>query len=108
MNLKYVNDILTFDNIDIQELGQTIETPYYLYSENIINKNVDEYISELQNIDSLICYSVKANSNLSILSLLAKKGLGFDIVSSSLLFSAGFAGIAALDTSASSSQFFIA
>ncbi len=81
MNLKYVNDILTFDNIDIQELGQTIETPYYLYSENIINKNVDEYISELQNIDSLICYSVKANSNLSILSLFAKKGLGFDIVS---------------------------
>ncbi len=81
MTLKYVNEILTFDNIDIQELGHTIETPYYLYSENIINRNVDEYINELKNIDSLICYSVKANSNLSILSLFAKKGLGFDIVS---------------------------
>ncbi len=81
MTLKYVNEILTFDNIDIQELGHTIETPYYLYSENIINRNMDEYISELKNIDSLICYSVKANSNLSILSLFAKKGLGFDIVS---------------------------
>ena len=73
MTLKYVNEILTFDNIDIQELGQTIKTPYYLYSENIINRNVDEYINELKNIDSLICYSVKANSNLSILSLFAKK-----------------------------------
>ena len=81
MTLKYVNEILTFDNIDIQELGHTIDTPYYLYSENIMNRNVDEYINELKNIDSLICYSVKANSNLSILSLFAKKGLGFDIVS---------------------------
>ena len=81
MTLKYVNEILTFDNIDIQELGQTIQTPYYLYSENKINRNIDEYTSELKNIDSLICYSVKANSNLSILSLFAKKELGFDIVS---------------------------
>ena len=81
MNLKYVNDILTFDNIDIQELGQTIQTPYYLYSENKINKNIEEYTNVLKNTDSLICYSVKANSNLSILSLFAKKELGFDIVS---------------------------
>ena len=81
MTLKYVNESLTFDNIDIQELDQTIQTPYYLYSKNTIDKNVDEYISELKNINSLICYSVKANSNLSILSLFAKKNLGFDIVS---------------------------
>ena len=81
MTLKYVNESLTFDNIDIQELDQTIQTPYYLYSKNTIDKNVDEYMSELKNINSLICYSVKANSNLSILSLFAKKNLGFDIVS---------------------------
>ncbi len=79
--LKYVNENLTFDNIDIQELGQTIQSPFYLYSENIIISNIGEYIDELKNVDSLICYSVKANSNLSILSLLSKKGLGFDIVS---------------------------
>ena len=81
MTLKYVNETLNFDNIDIQELGQTIQTPYYLYSENIIARNIDEYMSELKNTDSLICYSVKANSNLSILSIFAKKNLGFDIVS---------------------------
>ena len=81
MTLKYVNETLNFDNIDIKELGQTIQTPYYLYSENIIARNIDEYISELKNTDTLICYSVKANSNLSILSLFAKKNLGFDIVS---------------------------
>lgn len=79
--LKYVNENLTFDNIDIQELGQTIQSPFYLYSENIIISNLGEYIDELKNVDSLVCYSVKANSNLSILSLLSKKGLGFDIVS---------------------------
>ena len=73
MTLKYVNETLNFDNIDIQELGQTIQTPYYLYSENIIARNIDEYMSELRNTDSLICYSVKANSNLSILSMFAKK-----------------------------------
>ena len=79
--LKYVNENLTFDNIDIQELGQTIQSPFYLYSENIIISNLGEYMDELKNVDSLVCYSVKANSNLSILSLLSKKGLGFDIVS---------------------------
>ena len=81
MTLKYVNETLAFDNIDIQGLVQTIQTPFYLYSENKINRNIDEYISELKNTDSLICYSVKANSNLSILSLFAQKELGFDIVS---------------------------
>ena len=81
MTLKYVNENLTFDNVDIQELGQTIQTPYYLYSENIITTNVNDYIDSLEDVNSLVCYSVKANSNLSILSLFAKKGLGFDIVS---------------------------
>ena len=81
MTLKYVNENLTFDNVDVQELGQTIQTPYYLYSENIITTNVNDYIDSLEDVNSLVCYSVKANSNLSILSLFAKKGLGFDIVS---------------------------
>ena len=79
--LKYVNENLTFDNVDVQELGQTIQTPYYLYSENIITRNLNDYINPLEDVNSLVCYSVKANSNLSILSLFAKKGLGFDIVS---------------------------
>lgn len=81
MTLKYVNENLTFDNVDVQELGQTIQTPYYLYSENIITRNLNDYINPLEDVNSLVCYSVKANSNLSILSLFAKKGLGFDIVS---------------------------
>ena len=81
MTLKYVNENLTFDNVDVQELGQTIQTPYYLYSENIITRNLNDYVDPLEDVNSLVCYSVKANSNLSILSLFAKKGLGFDIVS---------------------------
>ena len=92
MTLKYVNENLTFDNVDVQELGQTIQTPYYLYSENIITTNVNDYIDSLEDVNSLVCYSVKANSNLSLLKLIASHGMGFDVVSKGELHRAIKAG----------------
>ena len=81
MTIDYKEDILHFDNNNILEMAKTRQTPFYLYSENIIRNNYNSYSQSFGDHSHTICYSVKANSNLSILSLLAKLGSGFDIVS---------------------------
>ena len=81
MSTTYNDDILYFDSVNILDLALTSQTPFYLYSEKIISNNFLTYQKSFGNNPNLICYSVKANSNLSILSLLSKLGSGFDIVS---------------------------
>ena len=81
MSTIYNDDILFFDDINILDLASARQTPFYLYSEKIITNNFLDYQNSFGSNPHLICYSVKANSNLSILSLLAKLGSGFDIVS---------------------------
>lgn len=81
MTMDYKDNILYFDDINILEFAQSNQTPFYLYSENIIKNNYNSYSESFGSHSHNICYSVKANSNLSILSLLAKLGSGFDIVS---------------------------
>jgi diaminopimelate decarboxylase len=81
MSIRYSDDILFFDNINILDLASTSQTPFYLYSETIISNNFLAYQKSFGNNQHLICYSVKANSNLTVLSLLSKLGSGFDIVS---------------------------
>ena len=81
MTIDYKEDILHFDNNNLLEISKTCQTPFYLYSENIIKNNYNSYSESFGDHSHNICYSVKANSNLSILSLLAKLGSGFDIVS---------------------------
>ena len=81
MTIDYKQDILHFDNNNILEIAKSHQTPFYLYSESIIKNNYNSYSESFGDHSHNICYSVKANSNLSILSLLAKLGSGFDIVS---------------------------
>ena len=77
----YKKNILHFDNFNLFDIAKQQQTPFYLYSKNKIIDNLNDYQKSLSGLDHLICYSVKANSSLSILSILAKKGCGFDIVS---------------------------
>ena len=84
-SLHYQKNKLFFDQLDIEELSKGIATPFYLYSENLIKQNIKEYISQ-SNDKTLFCYSVKANSNLSILKLIASQGMGFDVVSMGELY----------------------
>ena len=81
MTTVYNDDILFFDGINVLDLALSKQTPFYLYSEKMIANNFLAYQKSFKDNPHLICYSVKANSNLSILSLLAKLGSGFDIVS---------------------------
>ncbi len=63
------------------ELAERFGTPLYVYSANTVRQRVQTLKSAFRGIEHTICYSVKANSNLSILRLLAKLGCGFDVVS---------------------------
>ncbi|BBB15082.1 diaminopimelate decarboxylase [Candidatus Rickettsiella viridis] len=81
MSLRYINQHLQLENIPIAQIVQQYGTPCYIYSKTELIKQWQAFSESLMPYPHQICYAVKANSNLSILSLLAKQGAGFDIVS---------------------------
>jgi len=81
MQTKHNNNILYFDDYNLLDVALINKTPFYLYSQNKIVENFKDYETAFSENNHLICYSVKANSNLKILSILAELGSGFDIVS---------------------------
>jgi len=77
----YRNGVLCAEQAPLDELARRFGTPCYVYSSAAIAAAYGEFHGALQGRDALVCYSVKANSNLSVLALLARLGAGFDIVS---------------------------
>jgi diaminopimelate decarboxylase len=69
------------EELPLQKLARKYGTPLYVYSASAILKRVAAFENAFRNFSHTICYSVKANSNLSILRLLAREGCGFDVVS---------------------------
>ena len=81
MSFDYRDGVLCAEQVPLDELARRFGTPCYVYSSASINAAYGEFRAALQGRDALVCYSVKANSNLSVLALLARLGAGFDIVS---------------------------
>ncbi|SMN00729.1 Diaminopimelate decarboxylase [uncultured Candidatus Thioglobus sp.] len=81
MGFSYQNQILHAESVAITELMATYGSPLYVYSRTDIENNWHEFDQAFGNHPHLICYAVKANSNLAVLNVLAKCGAGFDIVS---------------------------
>lgn len=79
--LHYRSSTLSCDDVELARVAEAFGTPVYIYSRNRIVSNFQRIAEPLGRLSGLACYSVKANSNLSILSLLAASGAGFDIVS---------------------------
>ncbi|HEV7675231.1 MAG TPA: diaminopimelate decarboxylase [Candidatus Angelobacter sp.] len=77
----YKNDELHCDGLGINRLAKKFGTPLYLYSATAIRERYRVFEGAFHHVKHTLCYSVKANSNLSILRLLAGMGAGFDIVS---------------------------
>ncbi len=84
--ISYKDSILHFSNYSLVEILKKHSTPLYVYSEDIILERIQSYKRGVENYPFIICYSVKANSNLSILNIMAKQGLGADIVSGGELY----------------------
>ena len=81
MPFAYRNGALFADDAPLEDIARRFGTPCFVYSASSIEQAYAEYRAALAGREALICYSVKANSNLGVLSLLAKLGAGFDIVS---------------------------
>lgn len=91
-SFSYRDGVLHCEGVNLDELAGQVGTPAYVYSAETIRNNFRRLDAALAPLDHLICYAVKANSNLAVLNLLAKEGAGFDIVSGGELFRVQKAG----------------
>ena len=89
----YKKNKLTIDRLDISNIAKKFKTPIYCYSLKTIEANIQNIKSHFKSINPLICYAVKANSNLGILKEIKKNNLGADVVSVGELMKALKAGI---------------
>lgn len=88
----YIDGKLYCEDVSIINLISKVGTPVYIYSKNAILNRINQYKEAFEGYDTLICYALKANSNLSILKILQDQGLGADIVSGGELYKAKKAG----------------
>ena len=91
MTLFFKNGKPFVEGVCLNELTTTIETPFYIYSQKSI---IDAYNNIKNSLDTEIFFSIKANSNQAILSLMKSLGAGADVVSTGELERALHAGIA--------------
>jgi diaminopimelate decarboxylase len=75
------NLVLYCDDVPLAKLADRYGTPLYVYSATTIQARLAAFEKAFRGVPHTLCYSVKANSNLSILRLLARQGCGFDVVS---------------------------
>lgn len=75
------SSVLFCDEVPLSKLAERFGTPLYVYSASAIRTRFQDFDRAFRTIPHTICYSVKANSNLQILRLLAKMDCGFDVVS---------------------------
>jgi diaminopimelate decarboxylase len=92
---KYKNGEFYAEDVRLAELAEKFGTPLYVYSKATLERQIKTIDGAFKDFDHLTCYSVKANSCGAILKILAKHGLGVDIVSGGELFRSLRAGIPA-------------
>ncbi len=85
-SFHYQDGQLRCEGVDLAALAAEHGTPLYVYSAGTIRDHFRRLDAALAGVDHLICYAVKANSNLAVLDLLARERAGFDIVSAGELF----------------------
>ena len=91
--IRYKNNNLFVERVSVRSLASKLSTPFYLYSEGNIIENYRSFLNNFKKSNPLICFSVKANSNIQILKVLRKMGSGADVVSGGELLKAIKSGI---------------
>jgi len=89
----YRDGVLFCEELRVPDIAEEVGTPFYLYSKNTFVRHFQVVDQAFSGIPHLVCFSVKANSNVAILHLLAGEGAGADVVSAGELFRALKAGI---------------
>ncbi len=80
-HFEYRNNQLFAEDVSVAKIAATVGTPCYIYSRATIERHWRAFDQAFAGHPHLVCYAVKANSNLAVLNLLARLGSGFDIVS---------------------------
>ena len=91
-DFQYKKDELYCEEIPISAIADSVGTPFYLYSHNTLLNHFKVFDSAFSSVQHLVCFSVKANSNIAVLKTLINQGGGVDIVSGGELFRALMAG----------------
>jgi len=92
-HFRYRDSELCCEQVSLRSLAAVAGTPLYVYSKAALLDGLAGYHRAFKDVPHVVCYSVKANSNLGVLSVLAKAGAGADIVSGGELFRALRAGV---------------
>jgi diaminopimelate decarboxylase len=80
-HFQYRDGALFAEDIPVSDIASQFGTPCFIYSKATLVRHFRAYADSLTDISHLVCYGMKANSNLAVLQILAKEGAGFDIVS---------------------------
>ena len=92
-HFHYRENELFAEEVPVREIARRVGTPFYLYSAATLRRHFQVFDQSFGDLPHLVCYAVKANSNLAVLRLLAREGAGADIVSGGELYRALKAGI---------------
>ena len=92
-DFTYIGSELYCEKVPLKKIAQEVGTPVYIYSSCTLRNHYQAFDTAFAGIPHIVCFAVKANSNLSILKLFASQGGGADIVSGGELFRALKAGV---------------
>ncbi|MFN3688388.1 diaminopimelate decarboxylase [Salinarimonas sp.] len=92
-HFAYRDGVLHAEDVDLAALAEEIGTPFYCYSTATLERHYDVFAGAFADMDALVCYAMKANSNQAVLRTLARRGAGMDIVSQGELERALAAGV---------------
>lgn len=94
-HFEYRNGVLHAEDVPLPEIAAAVGTPFYCYSTATLTRHFTVFSNAFARMDALVCYAVKANSNIAVLKTLGRLGAGADIVSEGELRRALAAGIPA-------------
>src|SRR5262245_12994855 len=92
-HFAYRNGVMHAEAVNLVELAQAVGTPFYCYSTATLARHYQVFVGAFADVDALVCYSLKANSNQAVIKTLARLGAGADAVSAGELMRARAAGI---------------
>src|SRR6202161_3197143 len=92
-HFAYRNGVLHAEGVNLIALAEAVGTPFYCYASATLERHYNVFAGAFADVDALVCYSLKANSNQAVIATLAKLGAGADVVSSGELLRARAAGI---------------
>ena len=92
-HFDYRNGVLHAEGVNLIALAEAVGTPFYCYASATLERHYNVFAGAFADVDALVCYAMKANSNQAVIATLAKLGAGADVVSGGELLRARAAGI---------------